>query len=140
MIDIITLSAFIVFSLITSILIIDNIRIRIKRKRTLEELLQQTIDKMALLQHLDKLTAENDSKNIEQTEGFLKFVSDSRDWAFDYIEQVQGGLSTYISKVDADIQYIDKYGILIEHPIQDALNRISQAYKELKKLMPENDK
>ena len=140
MIDITTLIVFGVFALVTSVLIVDNIRIRVRKKRILEELLQQTIDKTALLGYLDKLTAENDSKTIEQTEGFLKFVSDSRDWAFDYIEQVQDGLSGYIGKVDADMQYMEKYGILVEHPLQESLNRISEAYKELKKLMPENDK
>lgn len=140
MIDITTLTVFGVFALVTSILIVDNIRIRVRKKRVLEELLQQTIDKTALLGYLDKLTAENDSKTIEQTEGFLKFVSDSRDWAFDYIEQVQEGLSGYIDKVDADMQYMEKYGVLVEHPLQESLNRISEAYKELKKLMPENDK
>ena len=140
MIDITTLIVFGVFTLVTSILIVDNIRIRVRKKRVLEELLQQTIDKTALLGYLDKLTAENDSKTIEQTEGFLKFVSDSRDWAFDYIEQVQEGLSGYIDKVDADMQYMEKYGVLVEHPLQESLNRISEAYKELKKLMPENDK
>jgi hypothetical protein len=140
LIDLVTLIAFITFSIVVALLIVDNVRVRLKRKKTLQELLQQTIDKTALLGYIEKLSADNDSKTIEQTEGFLKFVSDSRDWAFDYIEQVQTELSNYSNKVDADMKYIAKYGSLIEHPLQEALGRISEAYDELKKLLPENDK
>ena len=38
-------------------------------------------------------------------ESFIKFLSDSRDWAFQYIEEVQTGLRSFIEEVEPDIIY-----------------------------------
>lgn len=132
------LIAFIVFAIVVAGLVLDDLRIRSKRRKLAEALLQQTLDKMALLNKIEKLSAQADTNSVEQTDGFLKFVSESRDWAFSYIEEVQGGLDTFKSKVDLDIKYILKYGQLIEHPLQESINRIAEAYEELQKLMPQN--
>jgi hypothetical protein len=32
--------------------------------------------------------------SIEQTDGFVKFLSESRDWAFNYIEDVQSSIKS----------------------------------------------
>jgi len=131
----------IAFSVLVSIivlLVINSIRLKLKNKRLLIASLQQEIDKVALLQYVEKVTEESQSNNIEQTEGFLKFVSQSRDWAFDYIEEVQKELDIFSKKVGPDIKYILKYGTLIEHPLQDSINRIAQAYSELEKLLPQD--
>lgn len=45
-------------------------------------------------QYIDELEKAVVSDNNEIREQFLKFVSDSRDWAFDYIENVQQELNT----------------------------------------------
>lgn len=75
-------------------------------------------------------------------ESFLKFVSDSRDWAFDYIEEVQKGLQQFIDNVEPHINYYDKYGVVVEgiiSPHDKALQEISKEFKELKKLLPSNE-
>lgn len=78
-----------------------------------------------------------DEKEV-MNESFLKFVSDSRDWAFQYIEDVQKGLSKFVTEVDRDIDYFDKYGgIVPSSPNTDILKRISTSYKELKQLLPQ---
>jgi hypothetical protein len=41
------------------------------------------------------------NKNVENTEGFLKFVTQSRDWAFEYIENVQNSISSLKSAVES---------------------------------------
>ena len=72
-------------------------------------------------------------------ESFIKFLSDSRDWAFDYIETVQKGLSAFVEKVDKDIEYFNKYGeAMPTQPSYDLLKNISEAYEELKKLLPDD--
>ena len=71
-------------------------------------------------------------------EDFLKFISDSREWAFNYIEQFQSELNKFTKDVDSTIEYFDKYGNLgAETPDKEALRKISLAYKELIKLLPE---
>ena len=72
-------------------------------------------------------------------ESFLKFVSDSRDAAFEYIEEVQNGLEKFINAVEPHIKYYDEYGSVLEGmivPHDKALSAISLEFKELKKLLP----
>jgi len=74
-------------------------------------------------------------------ENFIKFLSDSRDWAFDYIEEVQKGLSKFIEEVQPQIEYYNQYGVVIEGmvpPHDFALKKISKEFEELKKLLPED--
>jgi hypothetical protein len=79
-----------------------------------------------------------DEESIHK-ENFIRFLSESRDWAYEYIEEVQKGLNTFIDKVDSDINHFDTYGdtLSIVRPDYDAMKNISGAYKELKKLLPE---
>lgn len=74
-------------------------------------------------------------------ESFIKFLSDSRDWAFQYIEEVQTGLRSFIQEVEPEINYYDKYGMAVEGmiPAHDrALKKISREINSLKKLLPED--
>lgn len=73
-------------------------------------------------------------------ESFIKFLSESRDWAFEYIEEVQTNLQEFVDKVSPDIDYFDQYGVIGSGPENDALKRISKAFKELKRLLPEEEK
>ena len=73
-------------------------------------------------------------------ENFIKFLSDSREWAFSYIEEVQTGINKFINDVDKEILYFDEYGDTIHTPMNKPMKIISKSYKDLKKLMPENDK
>jgi len=73
-------------------------------------------------------------------ENFIKFLSDSRDWAYEYIEQVQSGLNKFIKEVEPQLEYYNKYGIVIEGmapPHDFALKKISKEFEDLKKLLPE---
>ena len=83
---------------------------------------------------------EGDSLEKDESvhkENFIKFLSESRDWAYKYIEDVQDGLGNFIKAVDKDIKHFDQYGLAgPTGPDQDSLKRISIAYKELIKLMP----
>jgi hypothetical protein len=70
-------------------------------------------------------------------ENFIKFLSDSRDWAFDYIEDVQSGLDKFIKEVESDMEYFEKFGIVSSsYPLYPSMKRIFTAYQELIKLMP----
>jgi hypothetical protein len=92
---------------------------------------------------LEKLIELQNDQNIKtdesvHKENFLKFISDSRDWAFNYIEDVQKELTSFVSDVDPLIEYFDTYGdvISVERPDYAAMKQISKSYKELKKLLP----
>jgi hypothetical protein len=83
---------------------------------------------------------ENSDESIHK-ENFIKFLSDSRDWAFSYIENVQKGLTKFVNDVDADVSYFDEYGeaLSMSRPDYPSMKNISKAYKELKTLLPEDE-
>jgi alpha-L-fucosidase len=71
-------------------------------------------------------------------ENFIKFLSDSRDWAFEYIEDVQKQLEDFVRDIEPEIMYFDEYGIVGDaYPHYHSMKKISAAYKDLKKLLPE---
>lgn len=82
---------------------------------------------------------ENKTDQEQSNEAFLKFVSDSRDWAYQYIDDVQASLNKFISDIEPEIVYFDEYGIVgSSFPHYHSMKKISGAYKELKKLLPED--
>lgn len=85
--------------------------------------------------------AKNSAEGADiHTQNFIKFLSDSRDWAFQYIEDVQGGIKKFMNEVQPQIDYYNKYGIVIEGvvpPHDFALKKISKEIDELKKFLPE---
>ena len=81
----------------------------------------------------------NKTDQEESNEAFLKFVSDSRDWAYTYIEDVQKSLNEFIISIEPEIIYFDEYGIVgSAFPHYHSMKKISEAYKELKKLIPDD--
>jgi hypothetical protein len=86
-------------------------------------------------------SAKLDNKDNEiHKENFIKFLSDSRDWAYLYIEDVQKGLTSFVNEIEPEIAYFDEYGLVGEaYPHYHSMKKISHAYKDLKKLLPEED-
>ena len=131
MIEIFAIVALSITSLLFIYLYVVQKRINISiLANTLKTLLEQEI------QH-----KENKTDKEKANEDFLKFVSDSRDLAYEYIESVQAGLQKFIDEIEPQIDYYDKYGAAIEgmvSPHDFALKKISSVFKQLKKLLPED--
>jgi hypothetical protein len=112
----------------------------IKLKKDLKKVF---IEKSLLQEYVDtvkSLKEKETSDDLVHKENFIKFLSDSRDWAFGYIEDVQKGLNKFVNDVDSDISYFEKYGeVGSAYPHYDSMKKISIAYKELKTLLPEKE-
>jgi hypothetical protein len=81
--------------------------------------------------------ASKEEQDIHK-ENFIKFLSDSRDWAFEYIEDVQKQLENFVRDIEPEIMYFDEYGVVGDaYPHYHSMKKISSAYKDLKKLLPE---
>lgn len=92
--------------------------LKLRNIKLLSQVAQLVIDKQAILEELDKsLFISNNSADIEN--GFIKFLSESRDSAFEYIENVQ----LAISNLRIAMQSGDE-------------NQISVAYNNLIELLP----
>jgi hypothetical protein len=131
--------AFALFIILFFMLVFKNVQLKIKLSSTTVELLKAHIDKTILSEKLSEISIENDKKSDPSSEAFLKFVSDSRDWAYQYIDEVQEGLNKFITDIEPEIVYFDEYGVVgSAYPHYYSMKKISEAYKELKSLLPED--
>jgi hypothetical protein len=73
-------------------------------------------------------------------ESYIKFLNTSRDDAFDYIVQVQEELINFASKVEPQLNYFNTYGKSVPSPHTIILEEIDSAYKELKTVLPQENK
>jgi hypothetical protein len=132
--------AFGILGFFVFVLLINNLKLRSKTKNLTAQVIQISLDKAILSEELKKVLDQKDSESIEQSEGFLKFISQSRDWAFDYIEQVQAALLEFKNRVEPQILYSKTYGTTVgESTHTIIINKISDAYDDLAKVMPEDN-
>lgn len=89
------------------------------------------LDKAVLMMEFSNLLDKQQTKPIEETEGFLKFVSESRDWAFTYIEDVQSAIEEY--REIADVVPLSK-----DMSVQQA-EKLSATYDRLMSFLPEEN-
>ena len=131
-------ASFIIFISMFVILSFDNIFIRIKQRSINMQLLQVVVERNVLAAKILDLEEERLEPVENGSEGFIKFISDSRDWAFDYIENVQDGINKFIIDAGPSIEYWEDYGAVMDTPLDIGMKKISSSYKELKSLLPDD--
>ncbi len=115
--------------------------ITVKRlARLTQECAKLFIDNKALEEFIALNNVEFKNDSDIHKENFIKFLSDSRDWAFGYIEEVQSGLTKFVSDIEPEINYFKEYGdIASMQPNYYSLKKITEAYEELLKLLPKEE-
>ena len=104
---------------------------------TLRQRMKVLVVSLARVQDVFNSTKQEESDSDVHKENFIKFLSDSRDWAYLYIEDVQKGLTKFVNEVEPEISYFDEYGLVGEaYPHYHSMKKISKEYKDLKKLLP----
>jgi hypothetical protein len=73
-------------------------------------------------------------------EAYIKFLNTSRDDAFNYIVEVQDKVNNFASKVEPQLNYFNTYGKAVPSPHTIILEEIDSAYKELRSILPEENK
>ena len=96
--------------------VFEEIRLRSKNAKLVESIVKLTLDKITL----QKQAVEDVAMSPAETEGFIKFLSESREWAFQYIEDVQSSIEELKVSMDSD-----------------DTDKIDQAYKKLITFLPE---
>lgn len=120
--DTVSLIVFSVVMALWAILAILLVRLSFRSRRVFAQAVQAEMNNLILMSKLEEYADQRDSTSIENSDGFLKFVSDSRDWAFDYIENVQEAITEYdaaLSSNDAKL--------------------LNDAYKKLIDFLPKDD-
>jgi hypothetical protein len=77
------------------------IRSRIIRKNLLNGIVVAAMDREKLLEKIQDVVQELENAKLSDNNEFVKFLSDSREWAFNYIEEFQAIVeqikATYVS-------------------------------------------
>lgn len=99
--------------------------------------MQELADKMLLQKKVEELYQDIENVKLQQTDGFLKFVSDSRDWAFQYIEEVQEALAEFDKAIAPRLEWSETYGQVVGNTAHsETVKTISEAYEKLKEVLP----
>lgn len=132
------LIAFSIFIVVFFVVLSHNFILARKKRKLLAIIVQLEVDKNILYEKLAEAMVLKDSKiEVEQSEGFLNFISESRDWAFKYIEDVQQAIVEFGKKIGPEIKYLRNYASVLGLTATRGIEKISEAYEELLKVMPE---
>jgi len=102
--------------------------------------MQLLIDYSVLENRLKDALKEIENNKLTESDGFIKFISDSRDWAFEYIEEVQKALAEFDEEVAPQLEWANNYGNLAGDTVHtETITKISEAYNKLKSVLPKND-
>ena len=129
---------FFIFVILFFGILIDNIRLRHTSKNLETKIKQEVLDYTIRIENEVKELKNKKDPEVQEDDGFLKFVADSRNWAYAYIENVQAGIWNFEQKVDGHIKYFDEYSSVMETPLHPAMRDISAAYKDLIKFLPDD--
>jgi MoaA/NifB/PqqE/SkfB family radical SAM enzyme len=111
-----------------------------KLARLTQECAKLFIDNKTLEEFIATHNIEFKNDSDIHKENFIKFLSDSRDWAFGYIEEVQTGLTKFVTDIEPEINYFKEYGdVTSMQPNYYSLKKITDAYDELTKLLPKEE-
>ena len=118
--------------LLGAIISVIGLSIKVFRLKTNIKKLSTAYSKVTQL-----MLSNNKLDNNVHQESFIKFLSDSRDSAFEYIEEVQAGITRFVENVDPEISYFKEYGdIMAMSPNYNSMKKIANAYEDLIKLLP----
>jgi len=136
---ILDLIAFIALSVLCLVFAASALSQRKARLAMLEKLLAAEIEKSIFATKLSEATLQSETKKIEESEGFLKFISESRDWAFRYIEDTQSAIKRFDESISEGLEYLYKQ----RNTSSDALSAASistlyEEYQKLKEILPKD--
>jgi hypothetical protein len=106
-----------------------------QKKKNIELIMQITNFIFSQTEEQEKNKTDKEKAN----EDFLKFVSDSRDLAYSYIDEVQTSLNKFINDIEPEINYFREYGDLSSmSPNYYSMKKIAESYNKLKSFLPED--
>jgi hypothetical protein len=138
--NLINLIIFSVFAAILSLLTVVTIRQYVQKKRLAANLIQSFIDNKIVADKLAKVFNEKEALKLEQSEGFVKFLSESRESAFEYIETTQAVIKEYNNTIEQILEWNNTYGTTLgDTPHSEAIKQIELAHGKLRDLLPRNN-
>jgi hypothetical protein len=116
-------------------LVFEVIRVKILNRGLFKRTVQAELDLLAVSDKLNKIILEH---NAEKTDGFLKFMSESRDKAFGYIEDVQAAIQLFEEELGPIVKHYKKTGKPVSRKQSETLDKIEKIYDILIDLIPKD--
>jgi hypothetical protein len=136
---ILDLIAFIALSVLCLVFAASALSQRKAKLAMLEKLLAAEIEKSIFATKLSEATLQSETKKIEESEGFLKFISESRDWAFRYIEDTQGAIKRFDKSISEGLEYLYKQRNTSSDALVSAsISTLYEEYQKLKEILPKD--
>jgi len=115
-------------------LIVSKTKLKVQNNKLKLMIVQSEIDKKALSDRLSIVPKDQNSHE----EAFVKFLGQSRDWAFKYIEDVQEAVKKFKDEAGPSIDYYRNYGEVMWTPLHELFEKVAIAYDELINVLPED--
>lgn len=123
---------FIFIVIIIFSLVINNIRIRNKNTELIFMLTQSYID----IESIKKKILNNED-SVEK-DHLINFLTESRELAHSYIEDIQDNLKLFVDDLEADIVFLKEFNVLSEQDINyKFIKKVIDHYDKLKNMLPE---
>lgn len=130
-IDPFNLTAFIIYTVVLSLFLFIIIFMSARLIKLAKQNAQLEIDCNVYFEELSRHIANQDSQAIEETQGFMRFVSESREKAFEYIASVQEAIEEYRKIADV---------VPLSHDMTvEQAEKLSKAYDKLMDFLPKED-
>lgn len=107
----------------------------IELKKTRQQLTKTLLENV-LLNELSIATNDKSDQEVH-AENFIKFLSDSREWAFEYIEKVQSEITAFVEELEPTVKYWNNYGKVVPTVHDDSIDLFIESYYKIKNLIPE---
>jgi hypothetical protein len=137
------LIVYLLLILIIFYLVLQNIKTHRKFSKAVGTLFQLYIDKNVsdnlAKEKLEELSVEDENNKTSQDD-FITFLTQSRQWAFDYIEQVQTAIQDFKESTGPSLEYFKEYGAVMNLPTDQLFHQIIPAYDKLIDMLPKDNK
>jgi HEAT repeat protein len=130
--------AFVLITVIAVVCLLQSLYLYNKKQKMLKTIIDLYTANSAL-EDMIATQALGNTEPIEQSDGFVKFLSESREWAFNYIEDVQKQISDFRSSVSPELKKIKSGKKLEKIEMEIMLNNISTAFQKLDNVLPKED-
>ena len=120
--------------------VLRNLWLKFQYADALNKILQMQLDATTANAFLlDKLKDKDKEESVKTDvqEGFINFLNQSRESAFEYIENVQSTLGNVVTDLSPIVEFHDKYGAIFDTDTRNQMQVVSNSFRELKKLIPE---
>jgi len=134
----IELIALVLVTVLFTYLLIHNVTLRLSAKKAVTKALQAELDKLALYAKIEELNKEA-GVGTQGNDGFLKFLSESRSAAFQYIEEVQAAISEFDNRLGPVVKHYKETGKILHTKPSELVKELSSAYDKLMASMPKEN-